>query len=225
MSRQRRQGSSLESAAAEYFGDLGDVIREPLHGARDVGDIHGLYIDGLPVVVECKHYGGKYKDLSEWIKELEAEMANAGTPYGFLIIKRYGKGIPESTGAQYTATTARTMKALIRAATKEEEMPIYNHSEARRHRYVLADIVRELEAREREMAPIEEYAERHLMEDCFSTETEPKDGETFEEWEARIFRNWAVPAELSAAQVFGIVGRRLHTVYREHLEKAGEESE
>ena len=118
MSRQRSQGTSLETATSAYLEGLGDVTREPLHGSRDVGDIHGIYLAGAPVVVECKHYRGRY-ELSEWTGELEREMRNAGTPYGFVVAKRRGFSLENNPGAQYAITTLETMAAILAAVRGE----------------------------------------------------------------------------------------------------------
>ena len=122
MSRERDLGTELETAMARFFGEVyPDVLREPPHGSRDVGDIHGVTLNGLPVVIECKNYRGEYAGLVPgWLAELEREMANAGTPYGMVIAKRRGHSLENDPGGQFVFKTTAIERAMLGAEKGEE---------------------------------------------------------------------------------------------------------
>lgn len=98
MSRQKQKGTSFERLIADYLAaKLNKPIdRAPLHGVNDKGDISGLFLDGLPVVVECKNTAAA--KIGEQFAEMEKEKQNAGAAIGVLIKKRRGHG---HAGKQY----------------------------------------------------------------------------------------------------------------------------
>lgn len=90
MSKQRAKGTAAETAVVNYLNAAGfNAIRNPLHGANDKGDIH---LDGIPVVIEVKNC--VKIELSEWLKEAEAEKLNAKARSGVVWHKRKGKSSP-----------------------------------------------------------------------------------------------------------------------------------
>lgn len=83
------KGTSWESQVAACLQANGwpQAERRALSGSLDRGDIAGL-----PTVIEAKACNGWCP--AEWIKELEAEMANAGQDTGAVWIKRRGRTDP-----------------------------------------------------------------------------------------------------------------------------------
>lgn len=59
--------------------------RRALQGAKDKGDV-----SGTPFVWEVKSV--VRLNLPQWLRETEAERANAGAKYGFLVVKLNGYG-------------------------------------------------------------------------------------------------------------------------------------
>ena len=50
-------GTAWETAVVRYTqAQLGDerIERRALHGARDMGDVHGLFAHGYEGIIECK---------------------------------------------------------------------------------------------------------------------------------------------------------------------------
>ena len=86
MSKQRQKGTRAESAVVNYLKDNGFPYaeRRALHGVNDKGDITGCG----PVVFEVKDHAKL--SLSEWVKELEDEMRNAGVDIGTVVAKKRG---------------------------------------------------------------------------------------------------------------------------------------
>jgi hypothetical protein len=94
MSRQRAKGTALETLIVNYLADrLGDdrIMRMPLHGKADRGDIAGVRtLLGEKVCVEVKNH--KRMDLGTWLREAEAERGNADAAVAVVAHKRHGKG-------------------------------------------------------------------------------------------------------------------------------------
>lgn len=93
---------------AACLGDS-DIDRQIKTGSADKGDVRGVYMHGLPVVVECKEYGGKH-ELPQWYREAEAERANRGAAYGVVVWKRRGTAKP---GEQHVSMTLETFAAML----------------------------------------------------------------------------------------------------------------
>lgn len=93
MSRQKQKGTAFETESAKGLSErLGvEVRRNPLMASLDQGDLHGIYIDGEPFVVECKDH--KKYDFAGWQKELDREMECAETDIGCVLFHRNGIGI------------------------------------------------------------------------------------------------------------------------------------
>ena len=90
MSKQRAKGTAAETAVVNYLKANGfpHAERRALHGTADKGDITGCG----PVVFEVKNH--KQMDLAGWVKELEAEMVNAGVDVGAVVSKKRGTTDP-----------------------------------------------------------------------------------------------------------------------------------
>lgn len=90
MSKQRAKGTAAETAVVRYLQAHGfpHAERRALHGVNDMGDITGCG----PLVLEVKNH--KTMDLAGWIRELEAEMANADVDLGSVVIKKRGTTDP-----------------------------------------------------------------------------------------------------------------------------------
>ena len=85
------------------------IERRAKNGAKDRGDLSGVYIGGEPCVVECKDYGGELR-LPQWLKEAEVERGNADAEYGVVIAKRRGTSKFED---QYVVMTGETFAAIV----------------------------------------------------------------------------------------------------------------
>ena len=92
MSRQKQKGTAMETLiVTELQKHLGpEICRRTTSGAKDRGDIHGLYIRGLRTVAECKNT--KASQLGTHWAEVEVERGNDDADVGLLIHKRHGKG-------------------------------------------------------------------------------------------------------------------------------------
>ena len=90
MSPHKRKGTTFETLIVRYLQTVGFPYaeRRALHGNLDKGDITGCG----PVVFEVKNHAKL--TLSEWIKELEAEVENAKADTGCVVAKRRGKSNP-----------------------------------------------------------------------------------------------------------------------------------
>lgn len=94
MSRARQKGTLLETLTVNFLrGRLGDdrVMRMPLHGNRDRGDIAGIRtVLGERVVVEVKNHARL--DLGTWLRQAAVERGNADAAMAVVVHKRHGKG-------------------------------------------------------------------------------------------------------------------------------------
>lgn len=68
----------------------GQVARPRTSGINDIGDFSG--IPGW--TLEAKNYTDLARAVRVGFADLAVEQANAGTPYGAVIVKRYGKADP-----------------------------------------------------------------------------------------------------------------------------------
>lgn len=87
MSKSKAKGTWGESKIRDYLaGWFPAVLRPAMHGSKDEGDLVGIPL----TTVEAKNCG-RY-EIQKWIRELDVEKANAGMPYGVLIVKPVGVG-------------------------------------------------------------------------------------------------------------------------------------
>jgi Holliday junction resolvase len=86
VNKSKIKGTAAETAVVNWLIDKGrkHVERRALSGKDDRGDIAGL----PGVVIEVKNH--KEIKLSQWIKELEAEMHNDKADTGVIIHKKTG---------------------------------------------------------------------------------------------------------------------------------------
>lgn len=109
MSKAKQKGTAAETAVVKFLRDNGFPYaeRRALHGTVDKGDITGCG----PVVLEVKNH--KTITLSAWLKELEAEMANAEVTVGAVIAKKRGT---MNVGDWYAVMPASVFAVLLREA-------------------------------------------------------------------------------------------------------------
>jgi hypothetical protein len=109
MTASKDKGTRFESSIVDLFRDTGwpHVERRALRGKNDGGDIAGL----PGVVIECK--AAARVDLSGWLGELAAEVANAKADMGAVVFKRRGRTNP---GDQYVLMDASTLVWLLAQA-------------------------------------------------------------------------------------------------------------
>lgn len=114
----KQAGSRFERTVADYLAEqLADdaIDRQVKNGSKDLGDIRGVKLCGLPVAVECKDYAGK-SDLPKWYREAEAERENKGAAFGVVAWKRRGTADPAE---QHVSMTLGTFAAILKAAKGE----------------------------------------------------------------------------------------------------------
>lgn len=112
-------GRWLERVTAEYLArHLGDdrIERRRQGGAKDRGDITGVYFMCGRIVVECKEYGGRLM-AGPWVDEAETERGNDDALAGLIVAKRRATTNP---GDQYVLMTLRELVALMTGRRPEE---------------------------------------------------------------------------------------------------------
>lgn len=100
---------------ADYLSDALDddaIDRQVKNGSKDLGDVRGVKLCGLPVVIECKDYAGK-SDLPKWYREAETERANKGAAFGVVVWKRRGTADPAE---QHVSMTLGTLVAILKVS-------------------------------------------------------------------------------------------------------------
>lgn len=109
MSKAKQKGTAAETAVVQWLRSEGwqYTERRALSGNLDKGDINM----GAPVVLEVKDH--KTITLSAWLKELEAEMANAEVAVGAVIAKKRGT---MNVGDWYAVMPASVFAVLLREA-------------------------------------------------------------------------------------------------------------
>lgn len=99
------KGTRWESAIRDWLNMLGfNVWREAQHGAKDQGDLMGV----PDWTLEAKDYAKI--TLAQFMDELEAEIANHGTKFGAVIVKRRRKGVADA----YAVMPLARLVAVIR---------------------------------------------------------------------------------------------------------------
>ena len=96
MSRQRRKGTSFESAIVKWLRErlgIETIERQPMHGSRDTGDIKGLVAHGFSGIVEAKDHKSISPSLLEkWKAQTVVERENAGADFALLVVHKPGVG-------------------------------------------------------------------------------------------------------------------------------------
>lgn len=117
MSKAKAQGTKVETAAAVWLRENGFPETERLApcGSQDKGD---LRLNRYPLVIaECKR-GKKGIQLTPWMRELRAEMLNAGAVAGILISDQPGVGI-RRVEKWFSAMDYTQFRFLVQAAGAE----------------------------------------------------------------------------------------------------------
>lgn len=106
-------GTRFESAVCAFLTARTPINaeRRAKHGRADQGDVSGVSIGPLSVVVECKDYGGRL-ELPQWVHEAEVERENARADIGLVVAKRRGCGEAQM-GHQWVVMTLDTLAAII----------------------------------------------------------------------------------------------------------------
>ena len=94
-----RRGTDAEVKLLAWLHQNGHrARRNPPAGSKDVGDLKVFRTidDGRAshICVEVKNHANLATAINDGLAELDAEMANAGTDHGVLVVKRRGKGDP-----------------------------------------------------------------------------------------------------------------------------------
>jgi hypothetical protein len=106
----KKAGSTFERQVADYLALAVDdrIDRRVKNGTKDRGDIGGVRIHGLRVVLECKNTAKT--SLGTWANEAETERGNDDALAGIVIHKRHGKGQPAD---QWVTLTLADFAALL----------------------------------------------------------------------------------------------------------------
>ena len=116
MSKAKQKGTAFETAIVRYLRQRFPYLqieRRALQGINDKGDIAGMSIAGMPIVIECKNT--RQLNISEHMRETQRETDNAHAPLGILIqhAPRVGFDKPENTGQQWAILTLDDLCSLI----------------------------------------------------------------------------------------------------------------
>ena len=108
MSKSKQKGTRAENHVVSYLKkDFPYVERRALAGINDKGDVAGI----PGVVIEVKDHAKI--TLSEWLKELEQEMANAEADTGVVVAKKRGT---LDVGEWYAVMPVHVWVSLLKAA-------------------------------------------------------------------------------------------------------------
>lgn len=109
MNKSKRKGTAFETEVVRFLQENGfpQAERRALRGNKDCGDIAGI----PNWILECK--AEKEFSLSSYMKEVEAEIENAGVDYGAAVLKRPRAG----TGDAYLIVPLRTWVEHLRAVS------------------------------------------------------------------------------------------------------------
>ena len=93
-------GTEWETAVVRYTkAQLGDerIERRALHGARDMGDIHGLFAHGYEGIIECKRDRDMgASDLAEYQRQTLDERENADADFALLVCKNFNHSVGDA---------------------------------------------------------------------------------------------------------------------------------
>lgn len=105
-------GTSWETDVVRYTREqLGDerIERRALHGAKDMGDIHGLYAHGYEGIIECKRVRDVgAKALAKFQRQTIDERENADSDFALLVVKNFN----HSTGEAFCWVTLRDLSRI-----------------------------------------------------------------------------------------------------------------
>lgn len=108
MNKPKRLGTQWESEVVAYLREqiYPEAERRALAGGTDKGDI----INAGPYVWECKNTAAI--DLAGGIDETFIEIVNAGSAYGFLIVKRRRKSVAKGYAVMELQQLVQILKEL-----------------------------------------------------------------------------------------------------------------
>ena len=93
-------GTAWETDVRNYVAkELDDerIERRALHGARDMGDIHGLFAHGYEGIIECKRDRDMgASDLAEYQRQTIDERENADADFALLVVKNFNHSVGEA---------------------------------------------------------------------------------------------------------------------------------
>jgi len=109
MSKSKQKGTSAETAVVNWLKEQGRkyVERRSLNGTNDRGDISGIPC----VVIEVKNCAKM--ELSQWVSELQVEIANDKAETGTVIHKKRGT---TNVGEWYATMPVSIWYELIKGA-------------------------------------------------------------------------------------------------------------
>jgi hypothetical protein len=95
------KGAAFERALVDWFRANGvDAVRVHDGGTRDEGDLRvtvfhvGLDNEPLGVCIQAKNYRNLADAINNGLRDLDDQVANAGTRVGCVIARRHGKPDP-----------------------------------------------------------------------------------------------------------------------------------
>ena len=93
-------GTMWETDVRNYVAkELDDerIERRALHGAKDMGDIHGLFAHGYEGIIECKRDRDMgAKALEEYQRQTLDERENSDADFALLVVKNFNHGTGEA---------------------------------------------------------------------------------------------------------------------------------
>ncbi|WP_030997550.1 hypothetical protein [Streptomyces sp. NRRL F-5630] len=101
----KQKGSAWESAYVAYLREHHnpDAHRNVQMGAKDIGDVSGLYLHAAELKAE------KTITLASYIAQANREAINAGQPFGCAVVKRRMKGTADGYVVRDVRTDVRLM--------------------------------------------------------------------------------------------------------------------
>lgn len=96
MSRPKDIGTAAETAVVRWLRNNGwpQAERRALRGTDDAGDITGTIGLAWEIKAGQAAHTASDQQIEQWMRETETERENAGAEFGFLILRRKGKGDP-----------------------------------------------------------------------------------------------------------------------------------
>ena len=93
-------GTAWETDVRNYVAkELDDerIERRALHGAKDMGDIHGLFTHGYSGIIECKRDRDMGASaLAEYQRQTLDERENADADFALLVVKNFNHSVGEA---------------------------------------------------------------------------------------------------------------------------------
>lgn len=108
MTQAKQTGTEWESRLARYLTDsLGTPVRRlAQHGARDIGDLDGIYLHAA----EAKAH--RTLAIPDWLRQAKREAVNKGEPFHVVLVKRPRVRTPDCWAVMDIDNFARLVKRL-----------------------------------------------------------------------------------------------------------------